>query len=88
MKQQADLKNVTIGFKPLPFEIFLKMDLMRTQQIVINFLSNAIKFSPEKSEIETQILLKQNYKSMEYNAEVSVRDSGIGMTDEDKTHIF
>lgn len=88
MKQQADLKNVTISFKPLPFEIFLKMDLLRTQQIVINFLSNAIKFSPEKSEIQTKILLKQNYKSMEYKAEVSVTDQGIGMTDEDKAHIF
>ena len=64
------------------------MDLLRTQQIVINFLSNAIKFSPEKSEILTKIVIKQNYKAMEYKAEVSVTDQGIGMTDEDKAHIF
>lgn len=51
-------------------------------QVWTNLFSNAIKFTPEQGTIFVQI------KADSSGVKVTVRDSGIGMTDEEKKHIF
>ena len=46
-----------IKFVKLSRELRVKTDPLRVQQIVINLLQNAIKFSPENSEVIVQISL-------------------------------
>ena len=52
------------------------------KNIVINLLSNAIKFSPENSVIE---IICSTYNS---TFAMSVKDPGIGISAEDKEHLF
>jgi len=56
---------------------------MRTIQILLNLISNAIKFSPENGNIE----IKSNHAQIEpgvIKVEISVIDHGIGISDEDQ----
>ncbi len=52
------------------------------KNILINLLTNAIKFSPEHS----SIFLKANLK--DDNLVITVKDNGIGISDEDQQHLF
>lgn len=61
----------------------LKGDPMHTRQIIVNLMSNAIKFTPENGRILLSIALQEYDK--EHNTckiEVSVTDTGIGMSKE------
>ena len=70
---------------------YLSFDKRRLQQVLLNLLSNAIKFTA-KGTIEVYVNIE---KAQEYEGEanenlikVSVRDKGIGMTDEDQQRVF
>ena len=60
--------------------VFLDKELLRN--ILMNLISNAVKFSPEASPI---LILGHNSAS---GLEISVEDKGIGMTREDQEHLF
>jgi len=47
LKREAELQKIVIVFHPIESEVVAQIDLMRTQQIVINLLTNALKFSKE-----------------------------------------
>ena len=64
------------------------MDLHRTQQIIINFLSNAIKFSPENSIVIVQIQCVLNRQFGLYKTQISVQDNGIGIEAADLGNLF
>lgn len=57
-------------------------DALRISQVLINLLGNAVKYSPE----QTQILL--TVREVEDGIFFSVRDQGIGICEEDRTRIF
>jgi signal transduction histidine kinase len=62
-------------------------DEMRLSQIIINLLSNAVKFTPENGEI--QLALKRiGINDGREELEITVRDTGIGITDEQKARLF
>jgi signal transduction histidine kinase len=52
------------------------------KNICMNLLSNAIKFSPENSVIKVSAYFQENSFSF------SVQDSGIGISHEDRQHLF
>ena len=52
------------------------------KNICMNLLSNAIKFSPENSVIKVSAYFRENSFSF------SVQDSGIGISHEDRQHLF
>ena len=60
----------------------LYTDLMLIKNILFNLISNAIKFSPEKSKIEVI-----SYTDAE-GMELRIKDHGIGISTEDKAHLF
>jgi PAS domain S-box-containing protein len=58
------------------------LDPRLLKNIMLNLLSNAIKFSPEESVVELLSLVTPDRVS------VTVRDSGIGISQEDQEHLF
>ncbi|MEO6071205.1 MAG: PAS domain-containing sensor histidine kinase [Chitinophagaceae bacterium] len=52
------------------------------KNIIINLISNAIKFSPENSVINVTSFIDAN------KMQLSVKDEGIGITEEDQQHLF
>jgi signal transduction histidine kinase/DNA-binding response OmpR family regulator len=65
----------------------LHSDKIRLQQVAHNFLSNAIKFTPENGEVKLNVTLENetgNYIDMK----VAVKDSGIGISEKAQENIF
>jgi signal transduction histidine kinase len=60
--------------------VVLDPSLMRN--VMINLLSNAIKFSPENGTIEVNSELNDTHILF------TIKDSGIGISEEDKVHLF
>lgn len=60
----------------------VKGDRARVLQVLINLISNAIKYSPEKEEVIV------NMKEADGFVEVSIQDFGVGMTKKDLKKIF
>jgi signal transduction histidine kinase len=49
------MQKVTINLIPLLQDVTLEIDLLRMHQVVINLLSNALKFSKTSDVIEVKI---------------------------------
>jgi signal transduction histidine kinase len=60
----------------------ITLDAALLKHIMINLISNAIKFSPEQSMIEITSTVENNFFKL------SVRDKGIGISKEDQKHLF
>jgi signal transduction histidine kinase len=74
-------KNITINYEN-PAEILVEMDLERIEQVLVNLIENAIKFSNPHTEISIKI------DESETHATVSVKDQGIGISEENLKTIF
>jgi len=57
-------------------------DLNRLQQVILNLLTNAIKFTPEGGKIEVRLVSVDSY------AEITISDTGIGINQEFLPHVF
>ncbi|TPV56949.1 PAS domain S-box protein [Aestuariibacter sp. GS-14] len=66
---------------------YLVGDVVRIRQILMNILSNAIKFSGDSDDIWLNVILlsEQNGK---FHLKFSVKDQGIGMTQEEQSRLF
>lgn len=60
-------------------------DAARLRQIMVNLVSNAIKFTPKGSVTVTPRLIEQNGQQL---LSIAVQDTGIGIADEMKDKIF
>ena len=65
------------------FSASIFADRDRIGQVLINFINNGIKYSPESNRIVIRI-----YKSGKDNVSVSVKDFGIGISKEEQQKIF
>jgi signal transduction histidine kinase len=74
-------KKIDLTVEPLDEEIELQTDPDRLLQIFLNLLTNAVKFTDAGS-IRVTVQRERDY------VEVSVRDTGIGITPEQKERIF
>ena len=81
-ENQAMEKNIEIVFEVPKKEIFIEGDEQRLEQVWTNIISNAIKYTNEGGLIT--ITIKKNSKDIE----VSIEDTGIGMSKEVVSHIF
>lgn len=81
-ENQAMEKNIEIVFEMPKKEIFIEGDEQRLEQVWTNIISNAIKYTNEGGLIT--ITMKKNSKDIE----ISIEDTGIGMSKEVISHIF
>ncbi len=64
-------------------------DSVRLNQVLLNLLSNAMKFTPEGGHIGITLSEEPSPKGEDYvRVKFKVKDTGIGMSDEFQTHIF
>ena len=63
-------------------------DLLRLNQILLNILSNAIKFTPTGGMISIRIAQKNGAPKGCVCYEFRIKDNGIGMSEEFQKHIF
>ncbi len=61
---------------------YMKGDKTRLVQIIVNLLTNAAKYTPQGGEIELALNIHPN------QAEISIRDNGIGIEPNLRPHIF
>jgi len=82
--KNAEVKKIHFTLKNSSLlDNYFEIDKVRINQIISNLLSNAIKFTPENANILLSADLKENNI-----LSISVKDSGIGMTEEQQINIF
>ena len=77
IRNTAEKKNIRLNrFVDLNLPVF-EGDERRVKQILLNLVSNAVKFTPDNGTVGIEVSKKDN------NLEFSVSDTGIGMTQAD-----
>jgi signal transduction histidine kinase len=75
VRRRAEAAGITLSFHAAPSLPHLRADERAVKQVLLNFLSNAVKFTPEGGQVSMRI---------EHNAAgrllLSVSDTGIGMS--------
>ena len=81
-QQEARKRGVRLHFE-LPSRLArLRIDSERIQQVLINLVGNALKFTPRDGDVI--VAVRQRADAVE----VSVRDTGIGIAADDQARIF
>ena len=62
-------------------------DNMKLRQVLINILSNAMKFTPEGSKVELQVERMAQFEN-QTTLQFTISDNGVGMSKEFLPHIF
>ncbi|MDF2431661.1 MAG: hypothetical protein JWP44_1292 [Mucilaginibacter sp.] len=62
--------------------VMIYADRQRIEQVLINLLTNAVKYSPQANQVWVYL------KSSEKDVTVKIKDQGIGLTNEQQKHIF
>lgn len=97
MDSIVNIVQPQIKAKKQHFDVFIQdievenvyCDGVRLNQILLNFLSNAIKFTPEGGIIQTSLYEEESPKGENYiRVHLIVKDNGIGMTPEFQQKIF
>ncbi|MCL2154333.1 MAG: ATP-binding protein [Leptospirales bacterium] len=88
IKPRCDEKNITFNivydnFKPMTFF----GDSLRLRQVLINFIGNAVKFTPDFGQIDFTVS-KLEQKGNKYHILFSVKDTGIGISPDRIEKIF
>lgn len=88
IQPRCDEKNITfdIHIDDLSASAYMT-DSLRLRQVLINLLGNAVKFTPELGIIRLTISeMEQTEEKIKIH--FSVRDTGIGISEESQAHIF
>ncbi len=64
-------------------DVLINGDLTRLKQVVLNLVSNAIKFSPEGGIVNIDMQRGHNFQLL-----ISIRDAGVGIKPEDVERVF
>ena len=75
-------KNITIIFDTEVEELIVGFDKIKLERILLNLISNAIKFNHEYGNVNVSIALDEKFVI------ISVKDTGIGIKEEDLNNIF
>ena len=75
-------EGVESDLPALPEEFWVQGESSKIEQVLRNLLTNAMKYSPEEAVIEAGVYRESG------EILVMIRDSGIGIEEEDQKHIF
>ena len=74
-------KRITLNLMPAPV-LLVNLDPSRFSQVLTNILDNALRFTPEGGRVDMSIRQSGDL------IEISIQDSGDGVTAEDAAHLF
>ena len=84
MELQAQQQNITLTFPVFSSDCFIRADRTRLKQVIINLISNAIKYNrPDGSVIVNCIV-----DSVTEFTRISITDTGIGLSPENIAQLF
>ncbi|ELC8443917.1 PAS domain-containing sensor histidine kinase [Clostridium perfringens] len=78
----ADNKSISITFDTNVEENIIKCDPVKIERLVLNLLSNSIKFTSSKGEIFVDLNVSEDW------VKISVKDNGMGIPKEMQASIF
>jgi signal transduction histidine kinase/DNA-binding response OmpR family regulator len=81
IQPQANQKNIELEQNESLHKVYLTSDIHKCRHIMQNLIANAVKFT-EKGKVEIEIVQKSEL------IEISVTDSGIGISSHHLAHIF
>ncbi len=84
MKPLAQKKEIELTLSVQPDIPLVTTDPGRLQQIIYNFLSNAVKFTPVKGAVKISAKLDDDGQTVR----VTVADTGPGISEKDQQYIF
>ncbi|QQS19864.1 hypothetical protein IPL85_00125 [Candidatus Saccharibacteria bacterium] len=82
LNETAKAKNVHITYSAPKTFVLLPLDEGKMHQVVMNFLDNAIYYTPEKGHIEVALIETLTA------VELRIKDNGIGVPREQHRHLF
>ena len=97
MESMCDIVRPQIRDKDQNFDVFISSilsehvycDGVRLNQVLLNFLSNAIKFTPEGGSVDIDLWQEPSMKGARFvRTHFVVRDTGIGMSEDFKAKLF
>lgn len=85
VKQIAEEKNIRIEYEPSEIKnVFVKADVQRLKQVLINLLNNAIKYNKENGSVK----IKCGKGSSDKLIRISITDTGKGIPNDKIEKIF
>jgi GAF domain-containing protein len=82
VRERAERRGIALGRDIGEGLGTIRADERKVKQVMLNLLSNALKFTPEGGRIDVRAALKNGF------AEVSVSDNGVGIAPEDQAAVF
>ena len=83
--EEKNIDFVMFNDPNIPYSIYI--DEQKLAQVIMNLLSNAIKFTPKNGKIKLSANVESNEGEI-FRILLSVEDSGIGISDDQKPRIF
>ena len=83
LKEPAEKKKISLSRHEIPPSLTLRADRSYLEQVLINLLDNAIKYTPEGGKVIVSAVEK-NSEDIQF----SIEDNGIGIPKEDLSRIF
>ena len=84
VREQAVKKSIRLEFQPQPVGHLLTADPRYLKQILVNLLTNAVKFTPANGHVTLKVSTDAERGLMQF----SVSDTGIGISPDDLNHLF
>lgn len=81
--REAELKRHTLAYTPLTEPVAIRCDRRHLRQMLINLLTNAIKYTPEGGRIELR-----TERAPQGRVRILVSDTGVGIDPSDRERVF
>src|SRR5699024_9374622 len=78
----AEKKNLNLTFDTNEEEVIMNIDVSKIERVILNLVSNAIKFSKDEGNIYVTVNSEDKYVN------IIVEDNGVGISQEDICNIF
>jgi signal transduction histidine kinase len=88
MRPQAGEKGISLEADVMEPDLQAAADRGRLREIILNLLSNALKFTPSRGRIRVSAMTEAATDGRPVMARIDVRDSGIGVPEADRERIF
>jgi signal transduction histidine kinase len=82
VRERAHRRGITLGRTLDPYLAMIRADERKVKQVLLNLLSNALKFTPEGGRIDVRADVRDGL------TEISVTDTGVGIAPEDLEAVF